>query len=53
MIMTIKIRRSYVGGLPHLLELELLDTGLIRGDGGALDTDLVLLDGLGSIDGDC
>jgi len=43
----------YVGGLPHLLQLELLDTGLIGGDGGALDADLVLLDGLGGIDRDC
>ena len=41
-----------VGAKPHLLEVELLDTSLIGGDGGALDTDLVLLDGLGSIDGD-
>jgi hypothetical protein len=32
-----------------LLELELLNTRLIGGDGGALDTDLVLLDGLGRI----
>lgn len=46
-------RETYVGRLPHLLELELLDTGLIGGDGGALDADLVLLDGLGSIDRDC
>jgi len=29
-----------VGRLPHLLEVELLDTGLIGGDGGALDADL-------------
>lgn len=35
-----------------LLELELFDTGLIRSDGGTLDTDRVLLDSLGSIDGD-
>lgn len=35
--------------LHTLLELELLDTLLIGGDGGALDTDRVLLDGLGGI----
>lgn len=35
-----------------LLQLELLNTGLIGGDGGALDTDTVLLDGLGGINGD-
>lgn len=35
-----------------LLQLELLDTSLIGGDGGTLDTDLVLLDGLGGVNGD-
>lgn len=35
-----------------LLQLELLDTGLIRSDGGALDTDAILLDGLSGVDGD-
>jgi hypothetical protein len=35
-----------------LLQLELLNTGLIRGDGGTLDTDTILLDGLGGINGD-
>ena len=40
-----------VGGLPHLLETEFLDSGLIGGDGGALDTDMVLLDGVGGVDG--
>jgi len=38
-----------VGREPHLLEVELLDTTLIRSDGGALDTDLVLLDSLSSL----
>ena len=38
--------------LTHLLELELLDSGFIGGDGGAFDSDLVLLDGLGGIHGD-
>lgn len=36
----------------NLLEVELLDTGLIRSDGSALDTDLVLDDSLRSVDGD-
>jgi hypothetical protein len=35
-----------------LLQLELLNTGLIGGDGGALDTDTILLNGLSSLDGD-
>ena len=35
-----------------LLQLELLNTGLIGGDGGALDTDTVLLDSLSGINGD-
>ncbi len=35
-----------------LFQLELLDTGLIRSDGGALDTDTILLDGLSGLDGD-
>jgi hypothetical protein len=41
-----------VGREPHLLELELLDALLVGRDGGALDTDRVLLDGLCSIEGD-
>ena len=35
-----------------LLQLELLHTGLIWGNGGALDTNAILLDGLGSLNGD-
>ena len=35
-----------------LLQLELLNARLIGGDGGALDTDGVLLDGLGGINSD-
>lgn len=35
-----------------LLQLELLHTSLIGGDGGALDTDAILLDGLGGLNGD-
>lgn len=34
-----------VGALPHLLQLELLHTRLIRGDGGTLDANIVLLQG--------
>lgn len=41
-----------VGRLPHLLELEFLNSGLIRSDGGTLDSDLAFLDGLSSIEGD-
>jgi hypothetical protein len=41
-----------VGALPHLLELELFDSGLVRSDGGALDADLALFDGLGGVEGD-
>ena len=37
---------------PTLLELELLDTGLIGGDGGTLDTNTILLDGLSRVNGD-
>lgn len=37
---------------PHLLEAKLLDTSLVGCDGSALDTHLVLFDGLGSLDGD-
>jgi len=45
-------QKPYVRGLPHRLQLELLDTSLIGGNGGALDADPVLLDGLRSIDSD-
>lgn len=41
-----------VGGFPHRLELEFLHAGLIRSDGGALDANAVLLDGLGAVHGD-
>lgn len=34
-----------------LLQVKLLNTGLIGGDGGTLDTDTILLDGLSGIDG--
>lgn len=35
----------------YLLQLELLNTGFIGSDGGTLDTDLVLQDGLSGISG--
>ena len=35
-----------IGRLPHLLQLELLHTVLIRSNCGALDSNLVLLDGI-------
>src|SRR5690606_16702638 len=41
-----------VGAAPHLLEAELLDTGLVGGDGGALDTHAVLGDGVRRVDRD-
>jgi hypothetical protein len=40
---------SSVGGLPHLLKVELLDTVLIGGNGSTLDTNLVLFDGVGRL----
>lgn len=39
-------------GILTLLQLELLNTSLIGGDGSALDTDTVLLDSLSGINGD-
>jgi hypothetical protein len=46
------IQRVGDRGVRTLLQLELLNTGLIGGDGGALDTDTVLLDSLRGINGD-
>jgi len=43
------IADSSVRALPHLLQVELFDAKLIRSDGGALDSNLVLLDGCGAI----
>lgn len=43
---------STVRAPPHLLQLELLYSSFVRGDGSALDADVVLLDGLGRVDGD-
>lgn len=36
---------------PHLLQLELLNASLIRSDCGALNSDVILLDGVGTVDG--
>ena len=38
--------------LPHFLKFELLDSSLIRGDGGALDANFTFLDGFSSFNGD-
>uniref|UniRef100_A0A0N5A0Y6 NAD-specific glutamate dehydrogenase n=1 Tax=Parastrongyloides trichosuri TaxID=131310 RepID=A0A0N5A0Y6_PARTI len=38
--------------LPHLLQAEFGDARLVRGDGGALHADAVLLDGVGRVDRD-
>lgn len=46
------MRRSKLILQPNLLELELFDSGLIRCDGCALNTDVVLLDGVRAVDGD-
>jgi hypothetical protein len=37
---------------PHLLQLEFFYSSFVRGDSSAFDTDVVLLDGLGRVDGD-
>ena len=37
---------------PTLLQLELLNTGFIGGDGSTLDTNTIFLDGLRGLDGD-
>lgn len=37
---------------PHLLQLELFYSSFVRGDSSALDTDIVLFDGLGRVDSD-
>ena len=47
-----EITHSAVRALPHLLQLEFLHSGLIRSDGRALDSDVVLQDGLGGVDRD-
>jgi len=41
-----------VGGLPHLLKVELLHTALIGGNRGALNTDLVLEHSLSTVNSD-
>ena len=44
--------RTSVRAEPHLLQVELLHTLLIGGDGGTLHADRVLEDGLSGIGGD-
>ena len=46
------VSNGSIGALPHLLQLELLNAILIRGDGGALDSNLVLLDSVGTLNSD-
>ena len=41
-----------IGGFPHLLEVEFLDSGFIGSDGGALNSDFAFLNGVGSVNGD-
>ncbi len=41
-----------VGALPHLLQVELLDPGLVGRDGRALDADVVQRNRLGGVKGD-
>lgn len=41
-----------IRALPHLLELEFFHTRFIGGNGGALDTNVVLEDGFGRVDRD-
>jgi hypothetical protein len=43
---------STIGTPPHLLQLELLHSGLVRGNSRTLDTDRVLLDRLGAVNSD-
>jgi len=47
-------RRTYssVGASPHFLQVKLLHAFLVGGDSCALDTDMVLQDGIGCVDGD-
>ena len=45
------IANGAIGGLPHLLQAEFLDTRLVRRDGGALHADMLTLDGLRRVDG--
>jgi len=40
-----------IRALPHLFEVEFFHAGLIRGDGGTLDTDTALFDGIRRIYG--
>ena len=44
------IPNGSIGTLPHLLEVEFLYTRFIGSNGGAFDTDVVLLDGFSRFD---
>lgn len=46
------VSNGAIGTLPHLFESKLFDSRLVWSDGGALNADLVLLDGVGSIQRD-
>lgn len=46
------VTNGAVGRLPHLLQLEFLDASLIGSDRCALDADVVLQNGISTIDGD-
>ena len=41
-----------IGAFPHLFELKLRDASFVRSDGGALDSDLAILDGVSGVEGD-
>lgn len=41
-----------VRALPHLLQIEFLHPGLVRGDGSTFDSDVIFQDGLGGVDRD-
>ena len=40
-----------VGGLPHLLQIEFLDSSFVRSDGGTFNTNFASFDGLCGVDG--
>jgi len=46
------VANGTIRGLPHLLEVEFFDSALIRGDGGTLNSDLVLEHGVGTVNSD-
>lgn len=46
------VSNSAVGRFPHSFEVEFCHSGFVRSDGCAFDTNLVLLDSLGTLDSD-